>query len=151
MVAMASADLALVALVTATALHAGFQLTVTSVVYPALARVPVEQFEAAHEAHGRSIVPIVALSYSMLLAACLWAMLAASSSVWVWVAAGGALTAVLVTALVAAPTHGALAQGRRPELVHRLLVADRVRSAGAAVALVAAVAAAVATAVCGGE
>jgi hypothetical protein len=78
----------------------------------------------------------------MLLAAGLWAVLAVSSSVWVWVAAAGALTAGLTTGLVAAPTHGALAKGRRPELMHRLLIADRVRSVGAVVALSAAVAAA---------
>lgn len=142
MAAMAPTELALVALVAATAVHAGFQLTVTSVVYPALSRVPADRFEETHGAHSRSIVPVVALSYSMLLAAVLWAVLALPSSLWVWVAAVGALSAGLTTALVAAPTHGALARERRPELMQRLLVADRVRSVGAVVALTGAVAAA---------
>lgn len=143
MAGMDSVEPALVALVAATAVHAGFQLTVTTVVYPALSRVSSDRWEAAHDAHSRSIVPVVALSYSALVAAGLWAVLTLPSSVWVWVAAVGALTAGLTTALVAAPTHGALARGRRPDLVHRLLAADRLRTLGAVVALAAAVGAAV--------
>lgn len=143
MARMDSAELALVALVAATAVHAGFQLTITSVVYPALSRVAADRFDAAHAAHSRSIVPVVALSYTALAAAGLWAVLAVPSSAWVWVAVVGALTAGLTTALVAAPTHGALSRGRSPELVRRLLVADRVRTLGAVFALAAAVGAAV--------
>ncbi|MBA2694575.1 MAG: hypothetical protein H0U62_01685 [Actinobacteria bacterium] len=135
---MDSAGLALLALVVATAVHAGFQLTVTTVVYPALARVDTDRWSTAHDAHSRSIVPVVAVTYLSLAGACLWAVLAVPSSAWVWTAGAG-----VTTALVAAPTHGALARGRRPDLVHRLLIADRVRALGAVIALLAAVAAAV--------
>lgn len=140
---MDSAGLALLALVVATAVHAGFQLTVTTVVYPALARVDTDRWSTAHDAHSRSIVPVVAVTYLSLAGACLWAVLAVPSSAWVWTAGAGAALAGVTTALVAAPTHGALARGRRPDLVHRLLIADRVRALGAVIALLAAVAAAV--------
>jgi len=49
---------------------------------------------------------------------------------------------VLVTATAAAPTHGRLGRGRTPELVARLLVADRVRLGCAVLALAGAVVAA---------
>lgn len=140
---MDSAGLALLALVVATALHAGFQLTVTTVVYPALARVDTDRWSTAHDAHSRSIVPVVAVAYLSLAGTCLWAVLVVPSSTWVWTAGAGAVLAGATTALVAAPTHGALARGRRPDLVRRLLVADRVRTLGAVIALAAAVAAAV--------
>ena len=42
---------------------------------------------------------------------------------------------LLTTALVAAPLHGRLAPGPDPVLLRRLLAADRVRAAGAVVAL----------------
>lgn len=138
---MDTGEPALLALVVATALHTGFQLTVTTVVYPALARVDADRWAPAHAAHSRSIMPVVALSYAGLVGAGLWAVLSVPSSIWVWVAAGGALLAALSTALVAAPTHGALARGRHAELLRRLLRADRVRTFGAVLALAAAVAA----------
>ncbi len=134
---MTGMDAPVVALAVAAALHAGFQLTVTAVVYPALARVDGEHWPAAHDAHGRSIAPLVGVVYLVLVGAGLWAVLS-EPSLWVWVSGAGALLAGLSTAFVAAPTHGALGRGRSDSLVRRLLVADRVRSLGAVVCLAAA-------------
>lgn len=131
-------DAPVVALALAAALHAGFQLTVTAVVYPALARVDGDRWPAAHDAHGRSIAPLVGGVYLALVGAGIWAVLS-EPGLWVWVSVAGALLAGLTTAFVAAPTHGALGRGRSDALVGRLLVADRVRSLGAVVCLAAAV------------
>lgn len=126
------------ALLVATALHAGFQLTVTLVVYPALASVTEPEWASAHAAHSRRITPLVALVYAGALAGCGWALVA-TTSVGTWVATTATVGAVLVTALVAAPAHGRLGSGPTPALVRRLLIADRVRCALALVAAAVAV------------
>ncbi len=126
-----------VALLAAAALHAGFQLTVTAVVYPALARVPGAQWRVAHDAHSRAIVPLVVLTYGALLAGGAW-VLTSAPSLWTVLSLGSAGLSVLATALVAAPTHGRLAGGPTPDLLRRLLRADRVRAVGALGCLVAA-------------
>ncbi len=43
------------ALLTATAVHLGFQVAVSVLVYPALTRVPAEHWAEAHKAHSRAI------------------------------------------------------------------------------------------------
>ena len=120
-------------LVATAALHLGFQLTVTVVVYPALAAVPLDQWAPAHAAHSRRISGVVALAYLPLLGAGLWALAAGPRGPGLLLAAVGAAVSFLTTALVAAPTHGRLAAGRTEPLVRRLLVADRVRLLGAVV------------------
>ncbi len=133
-----------VLLVAATALHAGFQLTVTLLAYPALAEVAADRFARAHAVHSRRIVPLVGLVYGVLALACLGALVSAPGSLAVWVAGGVSATAVLLTALRAAPLHGRLArEGPEPSLLTALVRADRVRTAAALVALGAAVAHAV--------
>ena len=124
------------ALLVVTALHAGFQLVVSVVVYPALADVPAGLWASAHAAHSRRITWVVAPLYAAVLAACAWALLAVPLSPGTAVALAGSALALGTTALVAAPTHGRLgSEGKRPELVRRLLVADRVRTVGAVLAL----------------
>ena len=130
-------------LVATAALHLGFQLTVTLVVYPALAGVRADDWETAHAAHSRRISVVVALAYLPLLGVGLWALAAGPRDAGVWVAAAGAALAFLTTAAVAAPTHGRLGGGRTDPLVRRLLAADRVRLLGAALCLVGALVAAV--------
>ncbi|WP_249998868.1 hypothetical protein [Actinoplanes sp. M2I2] len=125
------------ALLTATAVHLGFQATVTALVYPALARVPAEQWTAAHRAHSRAITPVVAVVYGSLLVACGWALWS-DPSVWTWVAVAATAVAMAVTAFAAAPAHGRLGHGHDADRIRRLLRADRVRALAAAVALVAA-------------
>lgn len=116
-----------VSLVAATGLHAGFQATVTVLVYPALARVRAEDWAEAHDTHSRRITPLVAVVYASAVAASAGSAWRSPGSAGVRVAALGTAGAVLVTAAAAAPTHGRLARGRTPQLVTRLLVADRVR------------------------
>ena len=117
------------------ALHLGFQLTVTLVVYPALADVAVDGWSSAHAAHSRRISFVVVLVYLPLLGVGLWALVAGPVGAGLLLAAAGAALSFLSTAAVAAPTHGRLGSGRTDALVGRLLAADRVRLLGAAVCL----------------
>ncbi|GAA1880363.1 hypothetical protein [Lapillicoccus jejuensis] len=117
----------------ATALHAGFQVTVTALVYPALL-ADGRDWTARHARHSRRITPLVGATYVVLLAVGVPALL--TSLGWgVAVAAVGAVVSLATTAVVAAPLHGRLGRGWDPALAHRLLVADRVRAVGAVVAL----------------
>jgi hypothetical protein len=130
-----------VALVAATALHAGFQLTVTTLAYPALARVARPEFARAHAAHSRAIVPLVALVYAAVVVASVGAVLTSPASVLAWSAGAASAVALLVTALRAAPLHGRLGRlGPERDLVRSLLLADRVRTLFALLALAAALA-----------
>ncbi len=139
---MPADNAALIALVAATALHTGFQLTVTAVVYPALARVNAKDWARAHEAHGRSIVGVVVVAYAALLLAGGWALLTHLGDPWVWLAIGGSALSMGTTALVAGPTHSLLDNNPDPVLIKRLFEADRVRMLGAVLAFAAAIIAA---------
>lgn len=121
----------------ATGLHAGFQTTVSTLVYPMLARTPAESWVAVHRRHSRSITPIVAVVYGAVLAACA-ASLVVSPTPAVVVASAASTAALAATALRAAPLHGRLAAYPDPVLMRQLLRADRVRSIAAIIALVAA-------------
>jgi hypothetical protein len=123
-------------LLTATAVHAGFQLTVTALVYPALFRAP--DWESAHDAHRRAITPLVAVLYAALVGAVVWALLD-GASLGTAVATAGVALSLGVTASVAAPLHGRLTGHRDPASVRRLRVADVVRTSGAIVGVVGAV------------
>lgn len=124
-------------LVAATAAHAGFQLAVTTVVYPALAEVPEAGWTQAHAQHARRIVPLVGVVYSGVLVSALGSV-ATRRSAPALVSALASATSLGTTALVAAPLHGRLGAGRDPELLARLRRADLLRSAGAVLALAAA-------------
>ena len=127
------------ALLAVGALHAGFQLVVTVVVYPALADVPDASWAQAHADHSRRIIRVVAPLYAVVAGVCLWALLSWPVGPATAVAVLGHAVAGGTTAVVAGPTHDRLGrEGKRPELVRRLLVADRVRTGGALLALVAA-------------
>jgi hypothetical protein len=131
------------ALLAVSALHAGFQLVVTVVVYPALAEVRGPSWGPAHAAHGRRITRLVAPLYAAVAAVCVWVLVAEPPAVATGTALAGHALAAGTTALVAAPMHGRLGRdGPQPALLPRLLVADRVRTAGAVTALLAAAAAA---------
>ena len=126
------------ALLAATCLHAGFQVTITTLVYPALARLPSGAWADEHDRHSRRIVPLVGCAYAAVLVATAGALLADATPLVVLSAAGSAL-ALGATAVRAAPLHGRLGSGHDPALVRSLLRVDRLRAAGAVVALLAAV------------
>jgi hypothetical protein len=125
------------ALLTATAVHLGFQATVTAVAYPALARVPAARWSVAHRFHSRAIAPVVAVIYAAVVLAAGWTLLT-DPDAWALVAAAASAVAVLVTAVAAAPSHRRLGAGHDPERISRLLHVDRVRAAATAVAFAAA-------------
>lgn len=132
------------ALVVATAVHLGFQLVVTFLVYPAFAEVPAEDWRRYHDAHSRRITWIVGPVYGLLVLASAWVLTAGPRNAGTVTAVAACGLAVLITAAVAAPAHGRLGHGRlgqgRGERDLRLLtVADQGRTAVALVALGAAV------------
>jgi hypothetical protein len=130
------------ALLAAAALHLGMQATVTLVTYPALIDVPPERWPAAHAAHVRRITPLVALVYTALLLGVGWTLVTRPLVAASWVAVGAVGGGLALTAAGAGPLHGRLTrQGKRPDLVHRLVVVDRWRLVLAVVAAGAAAAA----------
>ena len=122
-------------LLAATALHLGFQLVVTTLVYPALLGAPQERWALEHDAHRRRTTPVVAVVYGLLAVACAAVLLTGPRDAWSLLAVGACAAVVVVTATTAGPAHGALAaRGRSERLVRRLRRADALRLAGAAVA-----------------
>ena len=125
-------------LVVATAVHAGFQLTVTVLVYPALVRTGADDWTAVHGAHSRRITPLVAVVYGLLVVAGVAIVAAGPEGAATWVALAASAVVLVVTATAAAPLHGRLATSPDPRLLALLLRVDRVRAVAALVALVAA-------------
>jgi hypothetical protein len=132
-----TADAGTTAFLVATAAHAGFQLTVTVLVYPTLVRVGPDRWEEAHARHSRGIVPLVVVLYGALSVTSVF-FLVEHHGPAAWVGFGGAWGAMLVTATAAAPTHGRLVTPE-PRLLRRLTVVDRWRAVLACVALAGAV------------
>jgi hypothetical protein len=125
------------ALLASTAAHFGFQATVTAVVYPALARVPAEQWPSAHRAHSRAITGLVVIVYGALVMTGGWALWSGPGAATL-VALAATAVALAVTAAVAAPAHARLSTGPDPARIAALLRADRIRAVASAFALVAA-------------
>ncbi len=121
----------------AAALHAGFQLTVTVLVYPALASRDAAEWGAAHARHSRGITPLVGVVYLALVVAGAALVVAGPDAVG-WVALAASAAALAITATLAAPLHGRL-DSRDDARVARLLVVDRWRCAAAVVGALAAV------------
>lgn len=127
------------ALLAVSAFHAGFQLVVSVVVYPALADTTVDAWGPVHDRHSRRILMVVAPLYPAIVGVCLWVLVAGPVTASVVVAVAGNLFAVAVTAVLAAPMHGRLGrEGHSHVRIRALLRADWLRTAGAVVALVAA-------------
>jgi hypothetical protein len=126
------------ALLAATAAHAGFQVTVTALVYPALVRVPSGSWAREHARHSRRITPLVGVVYLAVLVTCAGTLLS-DPSYGAWVATAGSALALGVTAALAAPLHARLGSDPSPRLMVRLVRVDRLRAAGALVALAGAV------------
>ena len=134
---MSPSDASATAFLAAAAVHAGFQLTVTTLVYPSLVRVGPDDWERAHARHSRGIVPIVVVVYGALALTSAY-LLDYHHDLAAWLGAGGAWGAMLVTATAAAPTHARLTTPD-PPLLRRLIVVDRWRAGFACLALAGAV------------
>ena len=132
-----AADLSASLFLAATALHAGFQVTVTVLVYPVLVEVPAGDWSASHDRHSRRILPLVVLAYgALVLASVPFVMHHHGPAAWAGLL--GAWGAMLLTAVAAAPTHGRLTTPD-PSLLRRLLAVDRLRAVLACVGLAGAV------------
>ncbi|MBT9256884.1 hypothetical protein KMZ32_12880 [Phycicoccus sp. MAQZ13P-2] len=132
----------LVALAAVAAWHAAFQLAVSTLAYPTLLEQPVDRFAAAHDRHSRRVLVLVVPTYAAVLGAVVWAVAAGPRTPAVLLAVALQGVVLLLTALLAAPTHGALGrEGRTPALARRLRAVDAARSVTALAGLVAAVAA----------
>ena len=127
-----------VLLVAATALHAGFQLVVTGLAYPAFAEVPADGWAVRHGRHTRRVTWLVVPVYgAVVVTSGLVGLVPADGpSGWQVAALVATAAALLTTALVAGPAHHRLAAGRDPGVLRRLLRADRVRCAAACLAAV---------------
>ena len=134
---------AVVALLVVAATHAGFQLTVTVLVYPALAATPPDDWARAHDRHSRRIAPLVFLVYGGFVVTGVWAVASEPLSTPLAATLVQAAATVLLTGALAAPLHGRLGvEASRPELLRRLLRVDRARAVLAVVTLLTAAAAA---------
>jgi hypothetical protein len=120
-------EIAGAAFLTAAAAHAGFQATVTAVVYPTLAHVRPAHWRQAHDRHTRAVRPLVLAAYAALAATAVW-WLVVDWSVLAAVAVALAGLAMAVTAVVAVPAHRRLVR-RDEQALTRLLAADRLRTA----------------------
>jgi hypothetical protein len=129
-------------LLAATALHAGFQLTVTWLVYPALGDLVASSWGRSHTAHSRRIVPLVGLVYLAVVVTVAGSLIV-EPDVPRLVAAAASAVVLVLTAGFAAPLHGRLGPGRDPRFFRRLLTVDVGRSVFALVALAAALVAAI--------
>jgi hypothetical protein len=127
------------AFLAAAAAHAGFQATVTLVVYPTLSHVRAAHWRQAHDRHSHDIWPLVAVVYLALVATGAW-WLATDWSALAVVAVVLATLSILTTAAFAAPLHRRLVK-RDDAALARLLSADKARTgfavAAAGVALAA--------------
>ncbi len=135
-------DVAATAFLAAAAAHAGFQATVTLVVYPTLSHVRAAHWRQAHDRHSRAILPLVAVTYLALAATGAW-WLATDWSALPLVAVALAALAMAVTAVLAAPLHRRLVKRDQPAL-DRLLGVDKARTVLALAAVGVAIAALVA-------
>jgi hypothetical protein len=119
-------DVAATAFLAAASAYAGFQATVTLVVYPTLAHVRAAHWRQAHDRHSRAVRPLVAVTYLALAATGAWWL----ATDWSAVAAVAVVLAALsmaVTAVLAAPLHRRLIR-RDDAALTRLLGVDKLRT-----------------------
>ena len=114
------------AFLVAVSAHAGFQATVTAVVYPTLSHVRAAHWRQAHDRHSRAIRPLVAVAYLALVATAVW-WLAVDWSTLAVVAVVLAALSMAVTVVGAAPLHRRLVK-RDDRALTRLLGVDRTRT-----------------------
>ena len=106
--------------------------------YPSLVLARSTDWERAHAAHTRAITPLVVVVYGALVLTGAWAVAEGGTDPWLLAAVAAVGLSLLVTALLAAPAHRRLSPTRDEAMLRRLLVVDRVRSAGALAGVLAA-------------
>ena len=119
-------DVAATAFLAAASAHAGFQATVTLVVYPTLSHVRAAHWRQAHDRHLKQVRPLVAVLYLALAATGVWWLGVDWSGLSVFAVVLVALP-VVVTAALAAPLHRRLVR-RDEDALTRLLGVDKVRT-----------------------
>jgi hypothetical protein len=119
-------DVAATAFLAAAAAHAGFQATVTLVVYPTLSHVRAAHWRQAHDRHTQAVRPLVAVAYLALAATGVW-WLATDWSALAVVAVVLAALSMATTAVLAAPLHRRLVR-RDDAALARLLGVDKART-----------------------
>jgi hypothetical protein len=119
-------DVAATAFLAAAAAHAGFQATVTLVVYPTLSHVRAAHWRQWHDRGTRAVRPLVAVAYVALAATGLW-WLAVDWSALAVVAVVLAALSMAVTLVLAAPLHRRLIR-RDEAALARLLGVDKART-----------------------
>lgn len=132
-----------VALLASSALHLGFQSTVTTLVYPEVYSVPRREVPAVQERHARTIAPLAAAVYLPVLASAAWAGIATARHPGAPGRLAGILASVgaaipIVTTASTLPLHVAVASEPTPGRIQGILAADRARTVTAAVTTVAA-------------
>ena len=132
-------DAAATAFLVSASVHAGFLVAITTLVYPALARVRAAHWRQAHDRHRRSIMPVIVITYVAVAGAGAW-WLVVDWSTLAAIAVALALLSMALTALVAARLHRRLVR-RDDALLDQLLRIDRVRTLLAAASVAVAVAA----------
>jgi len=119
-------DTAGTAFLVAGSAYAGFQATVTAVVYPTLSHVRAAHWRQAHDRETRAVRPLVAASSVAVAATAAW-WLATSWSILAVVAVALAALSLAITAVVAAPLHRRLVK-RDDQALTRLLGVDKART-----------------------
>ena len=123
--------------------YAGFQMTITALVYPQLAavgRFAPAAFPAHEARHSTRTAVVVGPLFAALVGATGWLMVAAPTSLLVWAAAGCTAVVLGVTALAAVPRHDRLRRGWDPAVMAALQRADVARAVAALAQVVLAVA-----------
>jgi hypothetical protein len=123
---VAMSDVAATAFLAAASAHAGFQATVTLVVYPTLSHVRAAHWRQAHDRETEAVRPLVAVAYLALAATGAW-WLATDWSALAVVAVALAVLSMAVTAVLARPLHRRLVR-RDDAALARLLGVDRSRT-----------------------
>lgn len=127
-------DPAILAHLGAACAYAGFQVTITVLVYPQLAAVgrAVPGVFAGHEArHSTRTAVVVGPLFAALVVATGWLVVADPSAPLVWTAAACTAVVLAITALAAVPQHNRLRRGFDPVVMAQLQRVDAVRMVAA--------------------
>lgn len=135
-------DAAILAHLGAACAYAGFQVTITVLVYPQLNAIgrTVPAMFTDHEArHSTRTAVVVGPLFAALVGATGWLVVADPSAPPAWAAAACTAVVLAVTALAAVPQHDRLRHGFDPAVMARLQRVDAARTVAALAQLAVAV------------